>query len=48
MDEKRKLVDCEPTGSHALDVGDGIVTPGAVPVGYQQHLLKVIELTARS
>ena len=46
-DEKRELVNSRTDWFHSLDVGDGIVTPGAVPVVYQQHLLKAIDLPER-
>ena len=46
-DEKRRLVNSRTEWFHSLDVGDGIVTPGAVPVAYQQHLLRAIRLPAR-
>lgn len=45
--EKRHLVASRSDWFHSLDVGDGIVTPGAVPAVYQQHLLEVLQLPAR-
>jgi tRNA (mo5U34)-methyltransferase len=46
-EEKRSLVKSRSSWFHSLDVGDGIVTPGAVSVEYEQHLLKVLQLPDR-
>jgi tRNA (mo5U34)-methyltransferase len=46
-DEKRKLVGSRSDWFHSIDVGDGIVAPGAVPVFYQDLLVKTLELPER-
>jgi tRNA (mo5U34)-methyltransferase len=46
-EQKRTLVNSRSDWFHSLDVGDGIVTPGAVPVVYEHQLLKAIQLPQR-
>lgn len=46
-EDKRHLISLRSDWFHSLDVGDGIVTPGVVPVEYEQHLLKVLQIPDR-
>ena len=46
-EQKRSLIASRSDWFHSLDVGDGIVTPGAVPTEYEQFLLKALRLPDR-
>jgi tRNA (mo5U34)-methyltransferase len=43
-EEKRQLVASRTDWWHAIDVGDGIITPGSCGVAYQQFLLDTLQL----
>jgi len=47
VEEKRHLVSTRSDWFHSIDVGDGIVTPGAVTMDYAQYLLKMVQLPDR-
>ncbi|HNX96969.1 MAG TPA: class I SAM-dependent methyltransferase [Candidatus Aminicenantes bacterium] len=46
-EEKRKLVGQRSDWFHSIDVGDGVVTPGAVSMEYEQHMLQVLQVPER-
>ena len=45
-EEKRQLVASRTDWWHAIDVGDGIVTPGSCGVAYQQFIWNTLEMLA--
>jgi len=46
-EEKRRLVGSRQDWFHSIDVGDGIVTPGCVPVDYERHLFTALRIPER-
>jgi tRNA (mo5U34)-methyltransferase len=46
-EEKRSLINTRSDWFHSIDVGDGIVTPGAVSTDYERYLLKMLQLPGR-
>jgi tRNA (mo5U34)-methyltransferase len=43
-DEKRQLVATRTDWFHSIDVGDGIVTPGMVPLSYLEFIFNTLQL----
>lgn len=46
-DQKRNLLQSRSDWFHSLDVGDGLVTPGAVSQDYQRQVLRALQLPER-